>query len=103
MLKVEGLRPTLSHHDLMNEVVYALLFESGLAQDEQVHVLQSRQGVLGWTVRTESGKTYYFRPAPKGAVAVFDSYRGNQIGSLHTGAHVRKYMRMIRRSEGITP
>jgi hypothetical protein len=111
MLKVEGQRPWYiavnpdghldGRRELVDAIVFGLVFRSALARDEEVHLLrQSRNGASSWCIQTASGREYHFRPAPGNTVAVFDSYRkGNQIGELHTRAHVHKFLRMVDRIE----
>lgn len=108
MLKVEGADPAvlsrrLRHHaelvrPLINTLMYALVFESRIARDTDVHVIrQSRTGPGSFSLVTASGKQYHFRlSATPGAVDVRDAYRGgNVVATIRSEPQARRFVRRL--------
>lgn len=110
MIKVTGLDPgvvarRMRHHaeqyrPLIDALVYGLMFESSLAQDDKVHRLaQSKRGPGSFGLYLADGRQFHFRPhgGTQPWIEVRDSYmHGHTLTVLKTDAQARRFMRRLR-------
>lgn len=109
MLKIEGPDPSvltrkLRHHaeevrPLINALVYALVFESSYARDDDVHLIrQSRTGPGSFALVLASGDEYHFRLSGVNRkwIDVRDSYQDSKvIRTIRSEDEARQFVRKL--------
>jgi hypothetical protein len=92
------MRQHVEHYmPLARAIIMALVFESKIARDDEVHELyQSRNGPGSFGLYLADGRQFHFRVGGPDAVAINDAYKeGRQVAVIKNEAQARSWVRKL--------